>query len=438
LLYAIDDAHGQTVGWIANRNAIVSACLALPAIAFHQRWANGSRSAGALAFLSLLAGLCAGETAICLVGYLVAYAFCLDRRPLRTRLLSLAPYIALLVAHRALYHALGLGSFGSSAYHDPLREPIAFARMLGYNLPVLLSAELFVPVADLAFWGDVSIRPLLFAWSVASLALIVWLAWPLLRRDAHARFWAVGMSLAAVPISASLPGERLLLAVGFGGAALMARLLRALWEVRPTTFGPRRFVTDLLVLLHLVVAPLTLPLRAYALEPLARATDRLDRQFPRDRSIVDKTLIVLNAPIDVLISYLQVSRAARSVPRPAHLYWLSSSSSPARVTRVGPRTLQIEQARGFLLRPEETHYRDDARTLSDVALSELHARVVARLADGRPRAVAFEFREPLESPRYLFRIYRDGSLVAAAAAISGGVTLPAEDFFRFVVLEAFR
>ncbi|MEY4583492.1 MAG: hypothetical protein RL701_8195, partial [Pseudomonadota bacterium] len=33
LLYAIDDAHGATVGWIANRNAIISAALSLPALA---------------------------------------------------------------------------------------------------------------------------------------------------------------------------------------------------------------------------------------------------------------------------------------------------------------------------------------------------------------------------------------------------------------------
>ena len=100
-------------------------------------------------------GLCAGEMALCVVGYLAAYALCLDSRRLSTRVWSLVPYVSLFVAHRVLYRVLGLGSFGSSGYHDPLQEPGAFLASLAYNLPLLLSAELFAPIADLAFLGDV-------------------------------------------------------------------------------------------------------------------------------------------------------------------------------------------------------------------------------------------------------------------------------------------
>ena len=37
-LFALDDAHGMTVAWVANRNALISATLALPALAAHHRW----------------------------------------------------------------------------------------------------------------------------------------------------------------------------------------------------------------------------------------------------------------------------------------------------------------------------------------------------------------------------------------------------------------
>jgi hypothetical protein len=443
LLYAIDDAHGATVGWIANRNAIISACLALPALAYHHRWvAEGFRRGAWLAPLWLLLGLCAGETALCIIGYLVAYACCLDARSWRERALSLLPYIALLIAHRWLYHALGLGSFGSSGYHDPAREPIAFARMLGYNLPVLLSAELFVPVADLGFFGDVRGRGALWCWCVTTLLGLGWLAWSLLRRDAHARFWALGMLLAAVPVSASVPGERLLLALGFGGAALLARLLAAFLATRRVVSPARRIATDGLLLLHLVAAPFTLPVRAYALEPLGRAMDRLDADLPRGPEVRAQTVVILNAPIDVMVSYVQVMRAVRGVPRPAHVYWLTSSSSETRVTRLDARTLRVEQARGFLLRPEETHYRADAGSLpvsASVTLSEMQARVVRVLPDARPQLVDFTFRDPLESARYLFRIYRDGALLPWPMPAPGGsIQLPAQDFFQLVASEVLR
>ena len=472
LLYALDDAHGATVGWIANRNAVVSATLALPALGAHHRWVAGGFRAGAwLAPACIALGLCGGEGAICIVGYLAAYALCLDPRPLLARGLSLLPYAAVLFGHRLLYHALGLGSFGSSAYHDPLREPIAFAHMLAYNLPVLLSAELFVPVADLAFWGDVSGRGALWWWCIASLALLAWLASSVLRRDAHARFWTLGMLLAAVPLSASVPGERLLLALGFGGAPLLARLFTELWRAAPAVSvaagerdpglvlggrgsavsgdrrapalpAARKLATSLLVVLHLLAAPFGLPVRAYALEPLGRAIDRLDAGLPTTPEVSQQTVIVLNAPVTILVSYLQVARAARHVARPAHLYWLSSASSDTSITRVDRRTLRVEQARGFLLRPEETFYRADPVSLpvgAQVTLSDMRVRVVTALPDGRPKSADFVFAEPLESARYLFRIYQAGQLVAWQPPAAGGnLRLPAHDFFRIVAQEAWR
>ena len=139
LLYAIDDAHGATLGWIANRNALVSATLALPALSAHARAVSTGKARWA-APLWVLLGLCAGETAFCIIGYLFAYALHLDKRPTRTRVLSLAPYVLLFVGHRALYHAFGLGSYGSSAYHEPLREPmlaVDFERELEMNLSAM-------------------------------------------------------------------------------------------------------------------------------------------------------------------------------------------------------------------------------------------------------------------------------------------------------------
>jgi hypothetical protein len=442
LLFAIDDAHGATVGWIANRNALVSATLALPALSAHHRWvAHGFRPGAWLAPLCIALGLCGGEAALCIVGYLAAYALCLDSRSLFTRVLSLAPYLGLMVAHRALYHAFGLGSFGSSAYHDPLREPLAFAQMLAFNLPLLLSAELLVPVADFAFWGNVTARGWLWLWSVITLGWLFWLTWPVLRSDRQARFWAVGMLLAAVPLSASLPGDRLLLALGFGGAPLLARLFAAAWQAGAALPAERRLGVGGLIVAHLLVAPLGLPVRACALEPLAHATDRLDASLPSTPDVRDKTVIVLAAPVDIMLSYIQAARAARHTPRPAHLYWLSSASSQTTVTRMDAHTLRVEQAEGFLQRPEETHYRGDLRGLGPgavVNLSAMQVRIVDTTSEPnpRPKRVDFRFSEPLESARYLFRMYERGNLVPwRLPAAGGGIRLPVQQFFQIVANE---
>jgi hypothetical protein len=451
LFFAWDDAHGATVGWIANRNALIAVAFALPALVTHHRAAQGSRGAAWLGPLWFLLGLCAGETAISVAGYLLAYALCLDRRPLLQRAISLAPYVVLLIAHRGLYRALELGSFGSSTYHDPLREPFEFNATLGYNLPVLLSAELLLPLSDLAFWGAPELRLPLWVLSMLGLfALGVALA-PLLRRDAKARFWAVGTCLAAIPVSASLPGERLLLAMGIGGSPLIARLLlhaadawpaarAAVLAKRPEPVRVSWPLMAALALIHGVVAPLSLPLRAAAFRPVAESVDRIDRSIPKDPSVRDKTVIVVNAPLTVMLSYIQVQRAALSDPRPAQLLWLASSSSELAVQQLGPSQLRLELAQGFLRRAEETFYRAGGLAGVDrVSIRGARFDIVKRTEDGRPKVVDVTFEEPLDSSRYLLRAYVDGRLEPWQPPAAGQVErFEPHDFFRLLLEEELR
>ncbi len=444
LLYAFDDVHGATVGWIANRNAVIAAALALPALLFHHRLrSQGLRAGALLGPLCFALGLGAGETAISVFGYLLAYALCLDRGSLRTRLFSLWPYAALLLLHRGIYHALGLGSFGSSAYHDPLQEPGGFLLSLAYNLPVLLSAQLGARTADLASWGDPLLRAPLYALAWLTLLPLLWLALPRLRQDAEARFWALGMLLSAIPVSASLPGERLLLLISVGAAPLLAHLIAA-----PHLPGavPASLLRTLLIaglaLVHLVASPITLPLRAASMNLLGAAVERVDASVPSAPAVRDQTLVVVNAPVNVTLSYLQVAREQRGQARPAHVYWLASASSELTVERSAPRSLRVSLARGYLYRPEETHYRSRPRGLgigSEVVLSGLRAKVVASLPDGRPKSVEFSFEQPFESSRYLLRKYQDGVLVPwQPPALGASDHFPAEDLFRVVVSEALR
>lgn len=453
LLYALDDAHGATLGWVANRNALIAGALALPALAAHQRAseasATGRRGPIALALRGPLwfgLGLAAGEAAVSVFGYLVAHAIWLDRRSWLRRCLALAPYAALLAVHRAVYHVLGLGSFGSSGYHDPLREPLSFLRALAYNLPVLLSAEVSLPLADFAFWGDPAGRPLLWALSLAGLGSFAWLVRGVLRADARARFWATGLVLSAIPVSASVPGERLLLLVGVGACPLFARVFFLWCRPRGQPAAPAACASPTtalfalgLLLVQLVISPVLLPVRAYGMAPLGAAIARLDAGLPESAAVRGQTAIVLNAPFTAMLSYVQVARAVQGRARPEHLYVLASASSALRVERTGPRTLRVELERGFLYRPEETHYRADPSALGRsgaIELAGMRVSVRERMADGRPKLADFDFDEPLDSERYLLRAYRDGRLAAWTPPAPGrSERFPRQDFFEIVLGE---
>ena len=252
-------------------------------------------------------------------------------------------------------------------------------------------------------------------WLLRSVIVALMLALSLgpLRASPECRFGGRGALLSAVPLAASASGDRLLLPVGLGASALcahvIAHLAQRLSTVRlaaPALLG--------LVLIHLVLAPLALPIRVDGVGQLARLARRLERAMPLTPEVQQKTVVVVNAPADVLLSYAQLARAARREPRPKHLYWLATASSPLQVQRVSKTTLRLVPREGFLFSPPERHYRARWLPLQQgerVELSQMTAIVRERTNDGRPQSVDFEFNRPLEDRSYHFMIYRDGTLV---------------------------
>jgi hypothetical protein len=443
-LFALDDNHGMTITWIANRNALIATALALPALSAHHRYrAHGWWPGAWLGPLCFALGLCGGETAVAVFGYLLAYAACLDRGPLARRALSMAPFVALIVAWRVVFVLLGLGSQGSGAYHDPAHEPLAYAAALAHHLPVLLSSQLGLPLADNWFWGPPSWDAPIWLLSITTVSVLLLLGHVLLREDRAARFWMVGMLLSACAVSASLPGERLVLVPGIGGSMFIAKLIYALWPRAGVARPPwMRGACAALVLVHLVSAPLALPARAWSMHVLESAVERTDRAIPSTPAVTDKTVVVINTPADMLLNYLQVMRAERGVPRPRHLYWLSTASSPLTLTTLDDSTLRIRASGGFVLSPPERHYRADPSTLSvgsTVALSDMTVRVVETTPDRRPAVADFRFATPLRSEQRVFFSWQHGQLMRFVPPPPGRrVQFPRVDFFRTMNAEAMR
>jgi hypothetical protein len=359
-----------------------------------------------------------------------------------------------------VFAQLGLGSAGSGAYHHPLAEPLGYAAALAVHLPLLLGSQLGIPVADLWFWGPPSVQLLALGVACFSMVSVLGLAHVLLRRDPIARFWMIGMVLSACAVAASVPGERLLLVPSVGGAAMMARLLLALRDLAAREPArelvddprhsashqasiPRRIAAVSLLALALVHGPASLvglPSRAAAMQTLGAAIERADSGVPRDPSVRDKTVLIVNAPFDALVSYVQVARAAAGVPRPAHLQWLSTASSQLTIARIDEQTLRIQPAHGYLWTSPEQHYRGDVRAFSvgtEVRLRAFTARIAELTADGRPSAVDFILTEPMRSPSLALKQFSGGELVAfEPPAIGEQIMLPAQSFFGTLAAQA--
>lgn len=444
LMFAWDDVHGPTVGWIANRNALLSATGIVLAVLFHHRWrSEAARWAPVAASFGVAMALGSAESGITVYAYLFAYALWLDRKGFRSALISLWPYAVLALLWRVAYKHGGYGTFASEVYLDPGQRPLESLSALLRNLPCLLASQFGpgVPFADLVLWGSPSWRPWILGLACADVLLMIVIASPTLRDKPEARFWATGLLLAAAPLTTSAAGDRLLLPVGIGASALTAQIIASLAsslgarDLRSSTRGRAVNWAHLssLLLANVVIAPLALPLRTVTTDQLGRAVARADQAIPATPDVTEKTVVVVNAPVDILLSYIQLSRARRQIPRPRNLYWLATASSDFEIERTAANGLRLTKVQGLLYSLPERHYRASWLPLhlgEEVELSEMRARIRDVTQDGRPRVVDFTFREPLEASRYLFLTWRGGELVPFHLPKSSEIrSFPAETLF---------
>lgn len=440
LLYAIDDARAMTVAWIANRNALVALALAVPVLVLHDRAVRDrSRAAVWLSPLLLGVALLAGESALAITAYLFAYALFLDPHGRVRGLLQITPHALVAGAWAVLYRAFGYGARGSGLVIDPGGDPLLFAQRALERIPVLLAAQVGFPPSDAweAYPALTSWLPALMM-GIALLTLLVmsWLSYATLAREPVARFFVLGALLAAIPVSAQFPHDRLLPFIGLGGMGLIALLL-APWLARSAELASssarlRRYALHGLAVLHLAIAPIWLPLRVRAPLDIERMVSVGDRSIDDSPSVRERTVVLMNPPVDAYAGYVPTMRAASPRPRPRAIRWLATGASDVRIERVDPRTLRVRPADGFLSLPSERMQRDPADRIElghIVRLSDLSIEVTSLTSDARPAEILARFAYPLEDPRYLLLSWQNKRFQAfAPPPVGSTVTLPRVDF----------
>ncbi len=418
LLYLLDASHALPVGWIATRNAAFSSFFIVLILYFHDRWRRDDWGPGAiLALLMLALGLLASEATVAAGAYLAAHALFLDRGNLLKRFGRLIPYALVVIAWRGIYDALGYGVNGTLLYIDPIHQPFEMARDLVRFLPVLLFTQF--AASDSAIWSFLPPAAIAVYYGIAVLFLCAatYVLWPLLRRDAVARFWALGAVLSTVPVCTTMPQGRELMNPGIGAMALIAQFLA--WRVStPHDSEPRRYrriawgFAWLWVILHLIVSSVSLPLNSYTAPTSAeKLAARLNSSAPSDAAIRNQTLLIVSMPADLLSATLPIMRAVANEPVPGHCRQLSAGVRHLGVTRVDERTLRLQMDDNFMTRPWCQVFRNPAthpmKKGDTVRLTGLMVEVTGVTNDGRPKEVLFHFDVPLEDPSLRWVVFKD-------------------------------
>jgi hypothetical protein len=409
-LYAFDHAHAAPVAWIANRNALMSTLFGVLSLMAHRRWRAGRgsglarRAFGAGAFALFALTLFSGEAGISMAGYLAAFALCVDDASAGRRLASLAPYGVVVVGWRILYRALGHGVVGSEMASDALLDPIRFAGHALQFLPILLVSDVFgVPGEVLGAWPRAV--PAAAVASYGVLALVVLSLWPTLRRDRGARFLGVGAVLSAVPIASAPPSDRYVFWEGIGIMGLIAQLGAGVLGGGDAVGSPRRLtraVAAVTLAMRGLLSPLLFPMRPAGTGYLEDEYERIAAALPSAPETARRTVVLVNAPFDLVCSFLPILKMARHEPLAEHMYLLRSGLDAVTVVRTGARSLELRRPEGWRPGLLESTFRTAPFRQGDRVDLEGMSVEVRTLAASAADRVVFTFPVALEDPSLVF------------------------------------
>jgi hypothetical protein len=269
IVFAISPCHAMPLGWIANREVLISLAFgtfALGALA-RFREAGGARDAIVAAVLFSLALLGGGEYALSFGGYVLAIEVVRRRDPGPRRVLSWLPFALPAAAYLAARARLGYGTAGSGFYSDPLRDPGVFLRKVPWRGAALLSdGWLTIDPNYATTWQKWAVAGVV-ALVAVGLAVAVRRALADLHEDqGRTALWLLlGSTVALVPVLAVVPSLRLLGVAMVGIAPIVAIVVDHAWfppgrargEDTSRAANVERLVALTLGFAHFVHGPMT-------------------------------------------------------------------------------------------------------------------------------------------------------------------------------------
>lgn len=401
LLYAIDDAHAFPALWITHRNALIALALGFAALYQWERRARpaeGERRPHFVVGPALFAlALLAGEAAFGAFAWIVAHAMLRDPRSRDERMQDLAPYLALAGLWFMVNRALGYGAAGGGFYIDPVRQPLDFTAALVTRLPLLLASQLALPPSDVWMQQPPALQRTAAA-VLAGVVLVValWLR-RALRGDPQVPFFVTGTLLSLLPMCATWPADRLLLASGFGAFGLIALAVT----------GPNatRGLRVAVVLVHVVIAGALLPLKVVAIQGMfGGIVSRSAASLPL-ADATEAELMVLTTPDMLTPLYASaVHVTALDHPPSRAIRTLAvHTQGTMRVRRIDMRVLDVTLSEGFLHDAMSQVVRGPPWRFAAgdaVDAGTLRAEVLAVGEHGRPTTVRFTFANLLDDRGY--------------------------------------
>jgi hypothetical protein len=334
-----------------------------------------------------------------------------------------------------MWSAQGYGVHGmEDLYTDPAGHPFQFAKLVLERSPLYMLGQWTGIPAEI-HWAASARTVTSMRWAgVIFSVMIVLVTIPLLRRSRAARFWGLGMVLALIPMCSAAPMNRHLVFIGLGAMGLLGQLIaasmhRRFWRVPIAWRACRGALIGLMVIVHLVLAPIALVgLARYPFGP-----DELFASFQQLPADPDRRrdLIFVNHPLPMDILHLFTARAVDHEPLPRSAQILAPASTAILILRTDDHSLMVRPDSGFFSTPaSRLGYSRESPLMQGQTLSlpTMTITVVEMTPDARPAAVLFRFKAPLEDASLQWVCWESGHFREfQPPPVGSTVELPASD-----------
>ena len=425
VMFAVDECHAASVGWLAARYALLAAVFSTLALYGYWRYrTEGRRADLGLAFVAYAVSLGCGESALGVPCYLFAFElFATDAR--RTRIRSLVPFAGLTLVYLVAHRLGGYGTWGSGVYTDPIAEPARYAAESPLRFVTLLGGLISSAPVDVGLLVPQSRLPLVLVGAVATLAFAWLLRAKLRAAEADERrtllTLTVGSMLALVPAVGAPTGARLLTFSSVGAIAVIAAVAEHAWRTQSLRVG-----AVWLVAFNLVLPPLLFVSQLSAVKLRSDASGRVLSRFAAQERRPRVALLRTTDPFVGIYGAAQLPVEHGYTPEIWNLF--ATTARPLRFTRTAERTFDVEVLEGQLLDSdlEQVWRLDHSMTEGYAVHTESFDVRVTAVEDGRPRRLSLVLNDALDSARTAYVVQtRAGLEPFPFPALGDSVTLPA-------------
>jgi hypothetical protein len=450
IVFAVQGVHWEPIACLCARHFLLAAIPStLGLMAYLRRREEGWKFGLPLALAGFVAGLAAGEVALQMVAFALAYELVGAKGSPGARLRALAPVAAMVLGYVALHKALGYGVHAlGERYTDPLSDP---RKALG---GVFNGARMVIALFD----GVPGAVGAVDAFRVDHASLLYRLRWPFVlgvmmgcaglfaglrrcppavlpeREVTHVRWLLLGGLLALVPVVGALPGARLLLIPSIGVTPTLVLLLRWAWAIAvkkiPVATVARwslALAGTAFAVMHLGVALVLLPLSLLRFDENLSRSWRARERFVGTLSPVPaggEHVFVLSTPL-----MLYASEIGDLLPSSPPWLVLSNAQVDQEVLRTGPETFEIRSLDVQSRSPSSVGYPPIGIVVplrDGLEVTLLDASGGQDPAENIPRRIAVRSERPLDDPSLCFLAWSNGALRRMRMpAIGERLTLPA-------------